>query len=46
MEKNIANLNFHKPYTTIYIHPEWDNFSSETLFLKILFVDYKNIFSL
>jgi len=23
-----------------YIHPQWDNFGSNTLFLKILFVDY------
>ena len=25
-----------------YIHPQWDNMGSETLFLKILFVDYES----
>jgi hypothetical protein len=25
-----------------YIHPQWDNMGSETLFLKILFVDYQS----
>jgi len=24
-----------------YIHPQWDNFGSQTLYLKILFVDYE-----
>lgn len=27
-----------------YIHPEWDYFGSQTLYLKILFVDYKKHF--
>ena len=24
-----------------YIHPQWDHFGSETLFMKVLFVDYE-----
>ena len=27
-----------------YIHPQWDNFGSPTLYLKILFADYKHHF--
>jgi len=27
-----------------YIHPQWDEFGSPTLYIKILFVDYKNRF--
>lgn len=26
------------------IHPQWDNFGSETLFLKILYVDYEDCY--
>lgn len=29
-----------------YIHPQWDNFGSSTLYLKLLFVDYKNKFAI
>jgi hypothetical protein len=29
----------HKIYN-YYIHPQWDSFGSETLFLKVLFADY------
>lgn len=29
-----------------YIHPQWDFFGSETLYAKILFVDYKKHFAL
>ncbi len=31
----------HKIYN-YYIHPQWDFFGSETLYLKILFVDYED----
>jgi hypothetical protein len=34
--------------TTIYnhyIHPQWDEFGSETLYLKVLFADYENEFA-
>ena len=29
-----------------YIHPQWDDFGSETLYIKILFVDYKRHYAL
>jgi triacylglycerol esterase/lipase EstA (alpha/beta hydrolase family) len=29
-----------------YIHPAWDYIGSETLYIKILFVDYKNKFAI
>jgi hypothetical protein len=28
-----------------YIHPQWDEFGSQTLYLKILFADYENRFA-
>ncbi len=28
-----------------YIHPQWDNFGSRTLFMKILFADYEQKFA-
>src|SRR3954463_15899333 len=29
-----------------YIHPQWDQFGSSTLYLKILFVDYERHFAI
>ena len=29
-----------------FIHPQWDDFGSSTLFLKILFVDYEDGFAI
>ena len=29
-----------------YIHPQWDDFGSETLFLKIIYADYTNGFAI
>jgi hypothetical protein len=29
-----------------YIHPQWDDFGSETMYCKILYVDYKRSFAL
>lgn len=29
-----------------YIHPQWDNFGSQTLFIKILFADYEEGFAI
>ena len=37
-------------YSTViydhYIHPQWDNFGSSTLYLKILFADYEQSFAI
>lgn len=46
---------FQKEYSQFYftnaiydhcIHPQWDDFGSTTLYLKILFVDYKNRYAI
>ncbi|MEM8907115.1 MAG: hypothetical protein AAGD05_04650 [Bacteroidota bacterium] len=29
-----------------FIHPQWDHFGSDTLYLKILFIDYSNGFAI
>src|ERR1700741_2432878 len=29
-----------------YIHPQWDDFGSETLYLKVLYVDYVRSFAI
>lgn len=45
---NHVNSEFHftdKVYN-YYIHPQWDGFGSETLYLKILFVDYDQQFAI
>ena len=31
---------FTKRIYNYYIHPQWDNFESDTLYMKILFIDY------
>ncbi len=45
---------FHRTYSefeysnkiyNFYIHPQWDEFGSSTLFMKILFADYENRFA-
>ena len=37
---------FDKKVYNYLIHPQWDEFGSETLYLKILFVDYDNQFAI
>ena len=32
-------------YYNYYIHPQWDDFGSKTLYIKILFVDYDTKFA-
>lgn len=41
------DLDAFEPYKTIYnyiIHPEWDEFDSRTLYIKILYADYEQSF--
>ncbi|MCB0410582.1 MAG: hypothetical protein KDD29_10215 [Flavobacteriales bacterium] len=38
--QNYSEFEFSNTIYNYYIHPQWDNFGSETLYLKILFVDY------
>ncbi len=35
-----SEFEFDKKIYNYYIHPQWDSFGSQTLYLKILFVDY------
>ena len=35
-----SELQYSNKIYNFYIHPQWDNMGSETLFLKILYVDY------
>lgn len=37
---------FHNKIYNYLIHPQWDNFGSETLYLKVLFVDYNIKFTI
>jgi hypothetical protein len=39
---------FHYTHTiyNYYIHPQWDEFGSSTLYMKILFVDYEQSFAI
>lgn len=42
--KEYSEFEFSETIYNYYIHPQWDNFGSSTLFVKILFVDYKKHF--
>ncbi|MFM7709736.1 MAG: hypothetical protein ACKO5C_02360, partial [Ferruginibacter sp.] len=35
-----SEFEFSQTIYNFYIHPQWDNFGSRTLFCKIIFVDY------
>lgn len=35
-----SEFEFDKQIYNYYIHPQWDSFGSQTLYLKVLFVDY------
>ncbi|MFZ4543761.1 MAG: hypothetical protein ACOYOA_06910 [Saprospiraceae bacterium] len=36
-----SEFEFTKKVYNYYIHPQWDEFGSQTLYLKVLFVDYE-----
>jgi len=38
--REYSEFEFSETLYNYYIHPQWDNFGSRTLFMKILFVDY------
>ncbi len=40
-EQKYSEFEFHNTIYNFYIHPQWDNMGSPTLFLKILYVDYE-----
>lgn len=39
-ETEYSEFNFDKQIYNYLIHPQWDSFGSNTLYLKVLFVDY------
>lgn len=41
-EKEYSEFLFHEKVYDHFIHPQWDNFGSQTLFLKIIFADYND----
>ena len=40
-----SEFEFSKTVYNYYIHPQWDDFGSNTLYLKILYVDYDKAFA-
>ena len=40
-----SEFTFSNTVYNYYIHPQWDNMGSETLYLKIIFVDYDEGFA-
>ncbi len=41
-----SEFQFSEKIYNYYIHPQWDNFGSATLYLKILFADYEEGFAI
>jgi hypothetical protein len=44
-ERQYSEFEFSTRIYNYYIHPQWDDFGSETLFIKILYADYENQFA-
>jgi hypothetical protein len=44
--REYSEFEFSEKIYNHYIHPQWDNFGSQTLFIKILFVDYEEGFAI
>jgi hypothetical protein len=40
-EREYNELSYHMKIYDHFIHPQWDGFGSQTLYIKILFVDYE-----
>ena len=45
-ERDYSEFEFSNKVYNYYVHPQWDEFGSETLFLKILYVDYDEKFAI
>jgi hypothetical protein len=41
-EREYSEFEFSDTLYNFYVHPQWDNFGSSTLFIKLLFADYDN----
>jgi hypothetical protein len=44
--REYSEIEFSNTIYNLYIHPQWDNIGSETLFIKILFVDYEEQYAI
>lgn len=42
--KEYSEFEFSNTIYNYYIHPQWDDFESSTLYLKILYADYEDGF--
>ena len=45
-EREYSEFEFNNSVYDFYIHPQWDNIGSPTLFIKILYVDYDDQFAI
>lgn len=44
--RTYSEFEYSQTVYNFYIHPQWDDFGSPTLYIKILFVDYENGFAI
>jgi hypothetical protein len=44
-KRQYSEFEFSQKMYNYYIHPQWDSFGSETLYLKLLYVNYKQGFA-
>ena len=45
-EREYSEFEFSSKIYNYYIHPQWDNFGSQTLFMKVLYCHYENGFAI
>ena len=45
-EREYSEFEFTKKVYNFLLHPQWDDFGSETLFVKIIFADYEKKFAI
>ena len=45
-KRSYDEFNFTNKIYNYYIHPQWDDFGSDTLYMKIIYVNYKRHFAL
>lgn len=45
-EREYSEFNYSNRIYNYYLHPQWDFFGSDTMYLKIIFVDYDRLFAI
>ena len=45
-DRDYSETHYHHTVYNYFIHPQWDSIGSETLYLKILFVDYEEHYAI